>query len=1013
MPIHDVLLNDIRQRIDYAALFAEFLPNMRGSGAERRAFCIFHQNTQTPALSVNVEEGLYRCHNPECGASGDFIDFYMRMRSVTFVEALNELARRVGIDPTQYTRHATATTPPTEVDEAALIASYHAPAPREDRRPDAEPRFIDEAIVTSAHERLMSIPSLVEWLRDRRGLTQDTLREYQIGHDGQRYYIPVRDSEARIVNIRRYKPGAAAVDKMISWRPGFGAARLYPEYESEQDNNLPVYILEGEMDTLLARQMGLNAITTTGGAGTWREEWNERFRDLAVVVCYDHDEAGRIGALNVARNLHNIARSIRIVTIPLAEPPGADFTDYIVGHGHTGADFALLVERAPEFAADEARNVPAPVEPPLDVHLADAAHAEHLNHTIRFEAMVSGKTTAPYFAPRRTIVYCGDEHRGRYRMCERCPVAAAGPVTVEVSHTTNEPLNYIGVADAVIERQLKAKANVPAKCPYAKPTTVESINIEDVQIIPAISRSTRAHPYVTRQVFFIPPDRQFLEANRTYIMTGVTVPEPKRQLVTHLITSAVPSQSNIAMWRMTPELNERLRQFQSVAGDGVDGLWRKADEMYDDLERVTRIYQRRDLMLTVDLVFHSVLSFPFQGERLQRGWCEALVIGDSRTGKTSVVQRMVEHYGAGELSSGENTTLAGLVGGLHQIGTSWALQWGRIPLNDRRLLVIDEASNLPLEHIARLSSMRSSGIAEIVKVHTERTNARTRQIWLSNPRSPRPLSTFSQGVLAVKELVGAPEDIARFDLVATAASSDVALSTINADRGPEEPETYTADLCHQRVMWAWSREPHQIEWTAEAIPLVLRYATMQGEEFRHATEIPIVEPNEQRVKLARVAVAVAAMFYSASPSGEAIVVHRSHVEFAYQFLEQLYAKQSLAFTEYARMMTRRNEIDDRDGRVAVVIRHSPGAARTLMEQEQLTQRDLAEILGYDERDQLREAVALLRDRGFLRRQGSSYYLKTTGAIAWLRRELSLEPGGLGARPRLAAVAGGAPDDPEW
>jgi hypothetical protein len=176
-----------------------------------------------------------------------------------------------------------------------------------------------------------------------------------------------------------------------------------------------------------------------------------------------------------------------------------------------------------------------------------------------------------------------------------------------------------------------------------------------------------------------------------------------------------------------------------------------------------------------------------------------------------------------------------------------------------------------------------------------------------------------------------------------------------------------------------------------------------------------VEPYEQRVKLARVAVAAAPLFFSIDEGGPntvggsephavdptKVVVQPEHVEFAWQLLERLYAKPSLAFDEYAMMQNRRFEITHEE-RVRIIISQQPGAAEALMEQEQLTQRDLAEILGLEERTQLREAVGVLRDSGFLRRQGTSYYLKTSGAVTWLRRYLADTNGrSNGAMPQLA------------
>jgi hypothetical protein len=733
------------------------------------------------------------------------------------------------------------------------------------------------------------------------------------------------------------------------------------------------------MDCLLALQLGFCAVTTTGGAGTWRETWNDLFRGLDIAICYDVDEAGRRGALHVAHKLLHLARSVRVIALPLTEPDGADFTDYVHGHGQSADDFRRLVDETPDFVASGtgATREAVTTQEPTDIHLSLASEARFFNQPVRVPVVLSGKTMAPYIVPKDVRMSCSMPDAP---MCTRCPVASQqGRLTHTLDFTSNEILQFVGVPDAKLQASLKQKIGIPQKCTYVDVDIEKSLNVEEIQLIPEIDHSDMNVDYVTRQAYYI---GHGLRTNKSYVMTGLTVPHPKTQLATHIITDKVDAQSNIDAFRLTEDVVERLRVFQATE-PGVEGLWGKLGDIYDDLERHTRIYQRRDLMLAVDLTYHSLLRFAFLGDMLTRGWVECLVIGDTRTGKTTIVERLKDYYGAGEVGSGENTSLAGLVGGLHQLGDAWVLQWGKIPLNDRRLYAIDEAGNLPPEQIARLSSMRSSGIAEVIKVHTERTSSRTRQIWISNPRGNKPLASYSQGVLAVKELIGAPEDIARFDLVVTAASDDVELSVINAEHRVEPPNRYTRELCHDRVMWAWSRNEHQVRWLDGAERRVLDRATTHGRQYRHATEIPLVEPNEQRVKIARLAVAAAALFFS-TDDGSCVVVGPEHVDFAVQFLDRLYGKRSLAFAAYAESKRRQHELQD-EAAVLAVLQAAPDSPRQLMQQEALTQTDVGEILGIDDRSTLRETISMLRKNGFFVRQGSSSYVKSPAAISFLRR----------------------------
>jgi DNA primase len=322
------LASRLRGCIDFAAFFALHLRPLRGRGAERMAFCRFHDNRRTPALSVNVEKGTFFCH--ACGAAGDFIHFEMRLRGLKFSDAVRGLARRYGINPDA----------PHELqhrDGAALMAhnngllTNYAPATSAVAA-TATPPVIDPAIPEALHEYLRDNAELLRYPMEKRGLTMETIEHYKLGYDPskRRYTIPVYDEHVQCVNIRRYLPNARrAQDKMISWRPGYGAARLFPWSALQQPGDL--YLTEGEWDTLLALQHGLRALTTTGGAGTWRAEWSALFAGRDVTIMYDADAAGRAGAVKVAQALHGVAARVSIHSWPASAPVGYDVSDWLLG----------------------------------------------------------------------------------------------------------------------------------------------------------------------------------------------------------------------------------------------------------------------------------------------------------------------------------------------------------------------------------------------------------------------------------------------------------------------------------------------------------------------------------------------------------------------------------------------------------------------------------------------------------------------------------------------------------
>jgi hypothetical protein len=90
----------------------------------------------------------------------------------------------------------------------------------------------------------------------------------------------------------------------------------------------PIYICEGEKDCDRLVKLGFTATTNPMGAGKWRADLNEYFRDRLVYILPDNDEPGRAHAQHVARNLDKIAASIRVVPLPGLEPKG-DVSDWL------------------------------------------------------------------------------------------------------------------------------------------------------------------------------------------------------------------------------------------------------------------------------------------------------------------------------------------------------------------------------------------------------------------------------------------------------------------------------------------------------------------------------------------------------------------------------------------------------------------------------------------------------------------------------------------------------------
>jgi DNA primase len=112
-----------------------------------------------------------------------------------------------------------------------------------------------------------------------------------------------------------------------------------PELIEDLSLGRMIFIVEGEKDVITLRDLNNVAATTNPmGAGKWRESFNEIFRDADVVVCGDNDKPGRDHVELVAKNLHGVAKRVRVLDLPRVWPhiaEGDDISDWFDRGGGT------------------------------------------------------------------------------------------------------------------------------------------------------------------------------------------------------------------------------------------------------------------------------------------------------------------------------------------------------------------------------------------------------------------------------------------------------------------------------------------------------------------------------------------------------------------------------------------------------------------------------------------------------------------------------------------------------
>ena len=82
----------------------------------------------------------------------------------------------------------------------------------------------------------------------------------------------------------------------------YGAHQFVADFKKANATSLTrpkIVITEGELDTLVCWSQNICAVSSTGGAMSFQEEWVELLKVFDVYVCFDNDEAGYKGMLKV------------------------------------------------------------------------------------------------------------------------------------------------------------------------------------------------------------------------------------------------------------------------------------------------------------------------------------------------------------------------------------------------------------------------------------------------------------------------------------------------------------------------------------------------------------------------------------------------------------------------------------------------------------------------------------------------------------------------------------------
>ena len=735
----------------------------------------------------------------------------------------------------------------------------------------------------------------------RLGISKEVIEELELKTElGDEIAFPVF-LYGKVVDVRSYRPQDRA--NKIRSRVGTTTGMIIPfDIWRQTPEDKWTIICAGEKDMAVTRSNGFNAITLTGGEKALPKIINP-FKNRKVAICYDNDEAGIAGANTLAAFLMPYVKEVKVVTNfhEVCKEHGEDLTDFFVKYKKTKADLKNYINNTPAFTREQAKEEQLKRRPLIT--LLEASKPQYINRVVQSNVQVVA--TFEKAMPVPTTIYAkkintsGDAKYNQMLVGEER--------TWELSENTCQDVlklvdnNFTEEQIRLNIRELLGISKYERDVKVEKPTkdTVYQCNVTDL-----FEATTKDIATIEFTAYVL---KKRLESGRKYLITYKLVPHPyKGQQLVMVILDVEEASDSISNFHITDEVKKNLDKFRELEGTVPERI-NKLTEM---VKAFIGYNGYNKLIEAVDLSYHTVLEFNFGTFKNVRGYLDTLIVAESRVGKSSTAEALQRLYGLGAFTSlaGNSATIPGIIGGSTKVNGNYQTRAGLIPMNHRGLVIFEELAKCNSNLVRELTDIRSSNQVRIARVSGVLTlPALVRMITLTNVRNTgskiKPINSYPNGIDILVDLIGSPEDIARYDLMLILGDQgNKIVDPFWEPSTPFEPEAYQT-----RIRWVWSRTIDQIIIDKEVGKHILDKCNELNKTYDSHIKI---FGTEAWKKVARLAIAMAGYLVSTDTSYEKIIVTKEHVDAAVEYLIDCYDNPTFKLKEYVKMEQLYNTIDD-------------------------------------------------------------------------------------------------------
>lgn len=351
------IIQRIKDSVDLAAVVGGVV-KLRRQGSAWVGLCPFHSE-RTPSFQVVADRGFYHCFG--CGKHGDIFTWIMEREGLVFHEALEQLARSVGIE-IPWQRDRTSKELDIEVRLRLVIECANIMYQQKLKESvealdylnsrNINPNFISEAGFGYAPDawgtllKHLKANNFSPELAEQAGLVSRSERGNYIDFLRGRLVIPIFDNRGRVIAFGGRALGDV-VPKYLNTRETAlfnKSSILFGLHKAKGMLRDGALLVEGYFDVLQLHQRGIYQAVAPLGTSITEAQLQQIGRfTKKIILCFDGDNAGLRAMERGLKLALPLGFDVRLLLLPDGEDPDSWCVTL-------GADaFGELIKKAPDW----------------------------------------------------------------------------------------------------------------------------------------------------------------------------------------------------------------------------------------------------------------------------------------------------------------------------------------------------------------------------------------------------------------------------------------------------------------------------------------------------------------------------------------------------------------------------------------------------------------------------------------------------------------------------------------